>query len=128
MTGWVHDLLLQLQLCFASAVFLGCKSRNIYDYGLVSHLTLPQPGVPGFRKRTGWPKGYGGGILTLLHKGYIDQTEFFLDNKHFFFLRSENFIPRRTGTRKNRHVLREVSHNLLTLNSFREHSLYPSGY
>jgi hypothetical protein len=44
---WVCNLLVQLFLILARAVTLGSKSRRTHDHILLSHLRLPQHGVPG---------------------------------------------------------------------------------
>jgi hypothetical protein len=87
--GQVCNLPYKLLLDLARAVTLGSKSRRTHGHILLSHLRLPQPGGPGpplYPPGTGWPsytpghwvqfplplttrRDYGGGILTLLHKG-----------------------------------------------------------
>jgi hypothetical protein len=45
--GRVSDLLVQLFLGLARAVTLGSKSRRTHGHILLSHLRLPEPGLPG---------------------------------------------------------------------------------
>jgi hypothetical protein len=59
--GWVCNLLVQLLLVLARAVTLGSKSRRTRDHILLSHLRLPQPGVPGFRIYI--PREQGGPVI-----------------------------------------------------------------
>jgi hypothetical protein len=99
--GWVCNLLVQLLPGLARAVILGCKSRRTHDHILLSHMRLPQTGVPGPRIYIPPPprnrvdqlhplalgslfvasydsQSYGGGILTCLHTGLIRRLKFTL--------------------------------------------------
>jgi hypothetical protein len=73
-----------------SAITQWSESRRTHNHTLLSHLRLPQPGGPdshiyisqeqggpvippatGFSLRRVYSQGYGGGILTRLHTGYL---------------------------------------------------------
>jgi hypothetical protein len=102
--GWVCNLLVQLLLGLARAVTLGSKFRGPHDHILLSHLRLPQLGGPGpsiyipqeqgglaIPLGTPFPfvasydsQGYGGGILTRLHTGYILSQFIYCDCIGFF--------------------------------------------
>jgi hypothetical protein len=60
--GRVCNLLVQFLLGLARAVTLGYKSRRTYDYILLSHLRLPQPGGPGSRIYI--PQEEGGPVIA----------------------------------------------------------------
>jgi hypothetical protein len=87
--GWVRNLLVQLVLGLARAVALGSNSSRKHGHILLPHMKLPKPGGPVSRIYTSQEQGgsiiprvlsslsvtshdsqgYGGSILTRLHKG-----------------------------------------------------------
>jgi hypothetical protein len=95
--GWVCNLLVHLLLGLARAFTLGSKSRRTHDHILLSHMRLQVPIFISPRNRVAqlYPRvlgslfvasydsqGYGGGILTRLHKGKNSPVTLILSQKN----------------------------------------------